>query len=211
MILRSAEIRNEMDDEVLLRTVSSMMLDLPDSEWDLMTFDGAWARERNEHRRPLAPGVVYVDSKLGFSSCEHNSLVFLLRPDADDMRKVADFASCCADLLGRTVDVTSLPRLNVKGNRPYKQGGASTFSPVGDKDACSRCMTCVSQCPMEAIPAGSPWTTDGDRCIACGRCVVVCPERSRAFGGDAYRGFEAKFVSAFSARREPETFFPVLG
>ena len=84
VILRSAEIRNEMDDEVLLRTVSSMMLDLPDSEWDLMTFDGAWARERNEHRRPLAPGVVYVDSKLGFSSCEHNSLVFLLRPDADD-------------------------------------------------------------------------------------------------------------------------------
>lgn len=133
------------------------------------------------------------------------------RPDAGDMRKVADFASRCADLLGRTVDVTSLPRLNVKGNRPYKQGGASTFSPVGDKDVCSRCMTCVSQCPMEAIPAGSPWTTDGDRCIACGRCVVVCPERSRAFGGDAYRGFEAKFVSAFSARREPETFFPALG
>ena len=105
------------------------------------------------------------------------------RPDADDMRKVADFASRCAGLLGRTVDVTSL----------------------------RRCMTCVSQCPMEAIPAGSPWTTDGDRCIACGRCVVVCPERSRAFGGDAYREFEAKFVSAFSARREPETFFPALG
>lgn len=130
------------------------------------------------------------------------------RPDADDMAKAADFGAECARLLGGTADIDALPHLTVKGNRPYKQGGASTFSPEGTEATCSRCMTCVGLCPMEAIPADRPWTTDANRCIACGRCVVVCPEHSRAFGGEVYKGFEAKFVSAFSARREPETFFP---
>ncbi len=131
------------------------------------------------------------------------------RPDAADMEKVAGFARRCAGLLRGTPALEALPRLEVKGNRPYKQGGASTFSPQGDADTCTRCMTCAGLCPMEAIPADTPWQTDGDKCIACGRCVVVCPEHSRSFGGDAYRGFEAKFVAAFSACREPETFFPV--
>ena len=84
IILRSAEIRNECDEDIMLRTVSSVMLDLPDSEWDLISFDGAWARERYENRRALCPGVISVDSKLGFTSSEHNSLLFLARPDADD-------------------------------------------------------------------------------------------------------------------------------
>lgn len=130
------------------------------------------------------------------------------RPDADDMAKAAGFGADCARLLAGTDDAAAMPRLAVKGNRPYKQGGASTFSPAGTEETCSRCMTCASRCPMEAIPADKPWLTDGDKCIACGRCVVVCPERSRSFGGEAYRTFESKFVSAFSARREPETFFP---
>lgn len=130
------------------------------------------------------------------------------RPDADDMERAADFARRCAELLAGTADTEALPRLTVKGNRPYKQGGASTFSPQGTPDTCTHCMTCARLCPMEAIPADAPWQTDGDKCIACGRCVVVCPEHSRTFVGEAYRAFEQKFTAAFSARREPETFFP---
>lgn len=130
------------------------------------------------------------------------------RPDAGDMRKVGDFADKCVRLLADTADVAALPALSVKGNRPYKQGGASVFSPAGDAAKCVGCNTCVRLCPVGAIPADSPCTTDGDRCIACGRCVVVCPHGARAFGGDMYAGFAAKFVPAFSARREPETFFP---
>ena len=66
----------------------------------------------------------------------------------------------------------------------------------GEDGLCARCQRDL------------PWLTDGDKCIACGRCLVVCHTGSRAFRGDAYKGFEAKFVAAFSARREPETFFP---
>ena len=81
------------------------------------------------------------------------------------------------------------------------------YKAVGDVSKCDGCMTCVGKCPMEAIPADAPCTTIADRCIACGRCVVVCPQGARGFGGEAYKGFEAKFTAAFSQRREPETFF----
>lgn len=81
VILRSARIENLMDDVVVLENVSSMMLDLPDSDWELLSFDGAWARERYVTRRPLSPGVIVIDSKLGCSSSEHNSLVYLVRKE----------------------------------------------------------------------------------------------------------------------------------
>ena len=84
VIVRSAEIRNGMDEPLLLRSFASAMLDLPDAGWDIMTFDGTWGRERKENRRRLVPGVSYVDSKLGASSNEHNPLVILLRPETDD-------------------------------------------------------------------------------------------------------------------------------
>ena len=53
------------------------------------------------------------------------------RPDAGDMRKVTEFASRCADLLGRTADVTSLPRLNVKVN-VQPRGRQGCVQPLHD-------------------------------------------------------------------------------
>ena len=124
------------------------------------------------------------------------------------MAKAADFGSECAGLISRTADFTALPRLAVKGNRPYKQGCASTFCPTGDASLCNGCLACASQCPAGAIPQDNPCATDAGKCMACGRCVVVCPTGARAFRGEAYKGFEAKFTAAFSAKREPETSFP---
>ena len=89
VILRSASIENGMDRPLTLRTVSSLQLDLPDAEWDLLTFDGAWARERNETRRRLSAGTASFGSTLGFTSSEHSSLFFLARPDADDRHGTA--------------------------------------------------------------------------------------------------------------------------
>lgn len=129
------------------------------------------------------------------------------RPDAADMQKAADFSRRCASLLAGTPDVASLPALKVKGNRPYKQGGASTFCPTGDASLCTGCLTCVRLCPAEAISAADPCATDAAKCMACGRCIVVCPHGARMFRGDAYAAFGTKFVAAFSARKEPEMFF----
>ena len=121
------------------------------------------------------------------------------RPDDADMQKAGDFARRCASLLATATDTASLPALKVKGNRPYKQGGASTFSPTGPAG--------VRRGPASALSEADPCATDASKCMACGRCVVVCPHGARMFRGDAYAAFGTKFVAAFSARKEPETFF----
>lgn len=83
VISRSAKIENQMDEELTLRTISSLMLDLEDSSWELITLDGAWARECTTHRRPLSPGIITIDSKLGSSSSEHNPAMALVRAETD--------------------------------------------------------------------------------------------------------------------------------
>ena len=77
VIIRSARIVNGTDEAVLLRSIASMQLDISSDGWELVTFDGAWARERYEHRRPLLPGVTAVGSRLGCSGNEHNPLIYL--------------------------------------------------------------------------------------------------------------------------------------
>ena len=79
VIIRSAAIRNGLDHAVRLGAAASLSLDFPFSDFDLVSFDGAWGRERHEHRRPLLPGITVIDSKLGTSSNEHSPLVYLER------------------------------------------------------------------------------------------------------------------------------------
>jgi ferredoxin len=49
-----------------------------------------------------------------------------------------------------------------------------------DKEKCSGCETCVSECPSEAISM----TEEGkaqvnpESCIDCGVCVDACPEQA---------------------------------
>ena len=71
VILRSAEVRNSMAEPLVIRTVSSMQLDTDDDLWDLISFDGAWARERHENRRRII-GTEHIASRIGFTSSEHS-------------------------------------------------------------------------------------------------------------------------------------------
>ena len=43
-------------------------------------------------------------------------------------------------------------------------------------DACVRCGTCESECPVGAISQGDgQYVIDADSCIDCGTCAGVCP------------------------------------
>lgn len=47
---------------------------------------------------------------------------------------------------------------------------------VIDKDACTNCGACASECPVEAISeAGGVHVINADTCIDCGACESVCP------------------------------------
>ncbi len=77
VIVRRSAITNDTGETVVLQRLASLQLDLPRSTYDLVTFDGAWARERYRSVFPLRPGVHVNDSKSGTSSSRHNPCVFL--------------------------------------------------------------------------------------------------------------------------------------
>jgi Fe-S-cluster-containing hydrogenase component 2 len=48
-----------------------------------------------------------------------------------------------------------------------------------DKEKCTGCETCVSECPSEAISMNSDKAVvDAETCIDCGVCVDACPEEA---------------------------------
>ena len=62
----------------------SLQEDLPDSTFELVSFDGTWIRERHPNSRELSPGIFTIDSKKGVSSSDHNPFVILKRKDTSE-------------------------------------------------------------------------------------------------------------------------------
>lgn len=125
------------------------------------------------------------------------------RPDAQDVRKVREFASRCM----ASVEKETAGELSIKGNRPYKKAAGVSLSPVVDVQKCVICGKCAGLCPAQAICPTDVTKTDTERCIACGRCIHICPKNARKHSGLKYRLIGAIFTSAFSRRKEPD-FYP---
>lgn len=84
-IVRNLEIINGKATNLILDKSLSMNLDFPHADFDVVSYHGAWLRERHEHIRPVAPGVIKIDSKKGTSSNDHNPFMALKRKDASEM------------------------------------------------------------------------------------------------------------------------------
>ncbi|SDB61177.1 alpha-galactosidase [Butyrivibrio sp. INlla16] len=84
VVARHAEFRNEGKDTVKLTKALSCCLDLPDQNYEMMQFTGAWARERIPEVRKLTNGITAVESKRGTSSANFNPFVIMKRPKTDD-------------------------------------------------------------------------------------------------------------------------------
>ena len=84
VITRHAVFANKGAAAVKLTRALSMCLDLPDQDYDLMHFCGAWARERIPDVKRLSPGAVSIESKRGVSSANENPFVIVKRPLTDD-------------------------------------------------------------------------------------------------------------------------------
>lgn len=76
-------LKNNSGEKVIIHKFMSMQLDLPESDYDMVTFDGAWTRERHMHRRALTPGRAVNDSNTGTSSNHHNPLIYLVRRESN--------------------------------------------------------------------------------------------------------------------------------
>jgi len=79
-IVRRAVVRNLGTGRVMIEKCLSFCLDFPAGDYEFVTLDGAWIRERHVHDRTLRPGIVKIDSKRGISSADHNPFVAVKRP-----------------------------------------------------------------------------------------------------------------------------------
>jgi alpha-galactosidase len=84
VIVRKASLTNDMGETITLQRFSSLQLDLPTSDYSLVTFDGAWARERYRTAHRLRSGIHVNDSKTGVSSSRHNPCLFLTTNEDND-------------------------------------------------------------------------------------------------------------------------------
>lgn len=84
VIARHCEFVNNSPNEVVIRNIASMQFDIFDGNWEMISFDGAWARERTPSRHPVEPGITVIDSKTGVSSSIHNPLIYLNRPSCTE-------------------------------------------------------------------------------------------------------------------------------
>ena len=72
VITRRAVLMNNNEKPLVIRRLMSMIVDLPNLGFELVTFDGGWIREARKHIRPVQYGMYVNESTTGASSNRHN-------------------------------------------------------------------------------------------------------------------------------------------
>lgn len=125
------------------------------------------------------------------------------RPDAQDAPALSRFAQEVAVKLLRPAEEQTC--VEVPGNPTPGERKSMPATPVTG-DTCGGCGRCVRECPVNAIPASDPRSTDASRCILCMRCISVCPRRARTLPAPLVAGFTQRLQAVASAPKEPELF-----
>ena len=123
------------------------------------------------------------------------------RPNADDKAKAAEFGAAVA----AKIAADDKSAVSVPGNYPYKDLPQMPVAPL-TTEACGGCGRCVRLCPVGAIPAHAPNTTDASKCILCMRCVAVCPRRARLMPPPALEMFTQRLKAVATEPKQPELF-----
>jgi alpha-galactosidase len=79
VIIRRVKLENRSGAPIRIEKIMSLMLDLPEADFELHTYDGLWGRERHENIKKLVSGTYVNDSMTGNSSNRHNPFLMLTR------------------------------------------------------------------------------------------------------------------------------------
>ena len=82
VITRRAVLRNENENPLTIRRMLSLMLDMPNDNFQMVTFDGTWINEAHKHTRPITYGLTVNSSTTGASCSRHNPGFLLASADA---------------------------------------------------------------------------------------------------------------------------------
>ena len=72
VITRRAVLKNHNEKPLVIRRLMSMMVDIPNRGFRLVTFDGGWIKEGHRHERAVEYGIYINSSTTGASSNRHN-------------------------------------------------------------------------------------------------------------------------------------------
>lgn len=86
VITRNVQFINDGNSSVILQRALSTNLDLPDANWDMTEFTGAWGRERHPQTFRIHIGVQEIYSLRGHSSHQFNPFLVLKRPHTDEFQ-----------------------------------------------------------------------------------------------------------------------------
>ncbi len=123
------------------------------------------------------------------------------RPNVEDKDCAASFAKAVA----AKIAAGDMSPVTVPGNYPYKDLPKMPVVPL-TTEACGGCGRCARICPVGAIPANAPHTTDASKCILCMRCVAVCPRRARLMPPPALEMMTQRLNAVASEPKLPEVF-----
>ena len=84
VITRRAVLGNYNQNPLVIRRLMSMMVDLPNRSFRMITFDGGWIKEAHRHDRLLEYGIYINSSTTGASSNRHNPGFLLAQRDATE-------------------------------------------------------------------------------------------------------------------------------
>ncbi len=80
----SSGLSGQTADALVIRRLMSMMFDMPNRGYRLITLDGDWIKEAHRHERQLMPGMYVNSSSTGASSNRHNPGIILADARADE-------------------------------------------------------------------------------------------------------------------------------
>lgn len=80
VLTRNAKFISRSEDPLKIKKAMSISVDLPDSNYKMLTFTGAWGRERHVKTQRLHQGIQGIYSMRGHSSHQFNPFLVLKRP-----------------------------------------------------------------------------------------------------------------------------------
>lgn len=84
VIVRYTEVYNPTEETLQVRNLASVSMDFERGDLEMISLQGAWARERHINRRKLAQGISSVESRRGSSSHQLNPFVALVEEDTNE-------------------------------------------------------------------------------------------------------------------------------